>query len=83
MNNVKPDCCKVVDFLFLCPIPHDCIFKKSYTPENRLLFLYDFFNAYCYFGVAGWGYWFCKMKVLHWFNYADYVACFPGQHPNY
>lgn len=42
MNNVKPDCCKVVDFLFLCPIPHDCIFKKSYTPENRLLFFYDF-----------------------------------------
>lgn len=20
----------------------------------------------------GWGYWFCKMKVLCWFNYADY-----------
>lgn len=42
-----------------------------------------FKNAYCYFVVVGWGSWFCKMKVLHWFNYATTGACFPRQRLNY
>lgn len=42
-----------------------------------------FLNAYCYFGVVGWGYWFCKMKVLHWFNYATIGVCFSRQSLNY
>lgn len=82
MNNVKPDCWKVVDFYFLSPSPHKPIFRKSYTPENRLLLFYDFY-AYCYYGLAGWGYWVCKMKVLHGLNYADYSSLLLRQRPNY
>lgn len=46
MNNVKPDCSKVVDFFI--PFPHPSwfnIFKKSYTLGNRLLFFYDFLKC--------------------------------------
>lgn len=46
MNNVKPDCSKVVDFFI--PFPHPPWFnivKKSYTPGNRLLFFYDFLKC--------------------------------------
>lgn len=55
MNNVKPDCCKVVDFLIPFPHPPNSIFKKSYTPQYRCFSFMIFLKCLLLFWRGGVG----------------------------
>ena len=77
MNNVKPDCCKVVDFFIPFPHPSLTQYSRSLTlPKIGAFLLWFFLMLIVILEWPGWGYWFCKMKVLHWFNYVDYGSSF-------
>lgn len=83
MNNVKPDCCKVVGFFFLPPSP-----KTQYIQEVltllKIAFPFMIFKCLLLFWSGGVGLLgFAKWKYCTGSTILTLGACFPRQRPNY
>lgn len=83
MNNVKPDCCKVVDFYSLAPSPMT-IYSRSLTLLKIGCFSFMIFLMLIVIlewqgGAIGFAKWkYCTGSIM-----LTMGACFPRQRPNY